>query len=345
MSESFFELGGHSLLAVSLISLIRQQYGKSLPLASLFQGPTVETMASLIRADTQPPWSPLVTIRATGSRRPLFCIHPGGGNVLCYAALAHHLGSQQPVFGLQSFGLQADQDALHSIKDMAASYLRALRGVQTQGPYNLAGWSLGGVVAFEMAQQLAAEGEQAARLFLIDSCVPGMTTPSGASAGSLDVASQVAIADSGGWNDSHSVASFAEDLSGLLGEEAHGTLIRSDATYSEGALLEGAARVHFLPRQPDAEQLARLVQVFRTNLRAMNRYVPRHYPGRLIVFRADKNGADCVGDPALGWEVHATCGVETHTVAGDHYSIMRKPRVGRLAEILTEYLRKDTREP
>ena len=345
IKESFFELGGHSLVAVSLISLIRQQYGKSLPLASLFQGPTVETMASLIRAETQPPWSPLVTIRATGSRRPLFCIHPGGGNVLCYAALAYHLGPEQPVFGLQSFGLQTDQDPLDSIEDMAASYLEALRGVQTQGPYNLAGWSLGGVVAFEMAQQLARKGEQAARLVLIDSSVPGMAGPSGACAGSSDNASQVAIADASAWNDSHWVASFAEDLSGLLGQDAPGTLVGRDAKYSEGELLERAAGVHFLPPQTDPGQLARLVRVFRTNLRAMDRYVPRRHPGRLTVFRAAEEGAESVEDAALGWGVYATGGVETHTIPGDHYSVIRKPHVGRLAEILTEYLRKETRKP
>jgi thioesterase domain-containing protein len=275
----------------------------------------------------------------------LFCVHPAGGNVLCYAALAHHLGPDQPVFGLQSFGLQTDQHALYSIEDMAARYLEALRSVQARGPYNLAGWSLGGVVAFEMARQLADEGEQAGRIFLIDSCVPGMTAPSRASAGSSDDASQVAIADSTSWNDSHSVASFAKDLNGLLGQDPHGTLIQSDATYSEGALLERAAGVHFLPPQPDPDQLGRLVQVFRTNLHAMNRYVPGRYPGRLIVFRADTHEADCVEDPALGWGVWASGAVATHTIPGDHYSVIRTPHVGRLAEILTEYLRKDSREP
>ena len=167
--DNFFDLGGHSLLAVSLMGRIEQQFGKSLSLATLFQGATIEHLASQLQASTaSPSWSTLVPIQPSGTKQPFFCVHPGVGTVLAYIDLARHLGPEQPFYGLESLGLDQEHKSYTRIEDMAAHYIQAMQTVQPQGPYLLGGWSLGGLIAFEIAQQLQAQGQQVSFLGLLD---------------------------------------------------------------------------------------------------------------------------------------------------------------------------------
>ncbi|HVR96549.1 MAG TPA: non-ribosomal peptide synthase/polyketide synthase, partial [Thermoanaerobaculia bacterium] len=170
--DDFFELGGHSLLAVRLVAMVRERLGERLPLTAVFQTPTVERMAALLRRSSAPASRPvLVTLQRGGSLPPLFLVHAIGGNVFSYARLARELGPERPVHGLQS----PDPGVpLASLEEMAAYYLEAVRAAAPRGPYRLGGWSMGGVVAFEMARQLAARGEAPERLLLIDAFAPGL---------------------------------------------------------------------------------------------------------------------------------------------------------------------------
>ncbi|HEX5718504.1 MAG TPA: amino acid adenylation domain-containing protein, partial [Thermoanaerobaculia bacterium] len=166
--DDFFELGGHSLLAVRLMGRIQERLGRKLPLTALFQAATVERLAAVLRGGLEPAGrSILVPIREGGPRPPLFLVHPVGGNLLCYAELARLIGSEQPVWGLQSPDRAPD-----TLEGMARLYLEALRTVQPHSPYRLAGWSLGGVIAFEMARQIEVQGGEVGSLVLIDSFCP-----------------------------------------------------------------------------------------------------------------------------------------------------------------------------
>jgi amino acid adenylation domain-containing protein len=168
--DNFFDLGGHSLLAVSLMARIQQQFGKKLSLATLFQGATIEHLAQIILAETtdEPFLSTLMPLHPGGSKPPLFFVHPGGGTVLSYLELARNLDPDRPVYGLESLDLDSDQTLHSKVEDMAAYYIQVMQTVQTEGPYQIGGWSFGGLVAFEIAQQLRSQGHQVATVVLLD---------------------------------------------------------------------------------------------------------------------------------------------------------------------------------
>src|SRR5439155_12408102 len=167
--DNFFELGGHSLIAVPLFAQIEKQFGKRLPLATLFRAPTVADLAAAIESTCTDEQSSLVPIQPNGSRPPFFCVHAIGGNVLEYYDLARHLPSDQPFYSLQSRGLHGKEAPHERIDAMAAHYIKELRELQPNGPYFLGGRSLGGIIAYEMACQLRAQGHEVGLLALLDS--------------------------------------------------------------------------------------------------------------------------------------------------------------------------------
>jgi len=167
--DNYFDLGGDSILAVHLFAQIERAFGVKLPVATLFDAPTIEDLVPLLgRKGPASGWSPLVAIQPSGSRPPFFCVHAAGGNVLIYRGLARHLGSDQPLYGLQSQGLDGSCPVLTTVEEMAALYVKEIRRVRRHGPYYLGGYCGGGTVAFEVAQQLQAEGEQIGLLALFD---------------------------------------------------------------------------------------------------------------------------------------------------------------------------------
>src|SRR2546423_10485211 len=172
--QNFFELGGHSLMAVRLFAQVEKAFGRKLPLATLFQAPTVKQLARVLHDEGwRAAWSSLVMIQPGSAPTPFFCVHAAGGNVLEYHDLARLLGPDQPFYGLQSHGLDGKSEPHTSIKEMAAHYLKEMREVQPEGPYLLGGRSSGGTIAFEMACQLAAQGEKVALLALLDTYPAG----------------------------------------------------------------------------------------------------------------------------------------------------------------------------
>jgi acyl carrier protein len=143
INDNFFQLGGHSLLAVRLFAHIEKAFARKLPLATLFQAPTVEQLACILRQEGwSAPLSCLVAIQPGGSKPPFFCIHGPGGHVLSYYDLARHLGPNQPVYGLQALGLDGNHTPLTQIEDMAAHYIKEMRSLHPEGPYFLGGLAL-----------------------------------------------------------------------------------------------------------------------------------------------------------------------------------------------------------
>ena len=308
--HSFFELGGNSLVAVRLMHRVDQAFGKHLSIATLFQAPTIEQLSAIVRQKGwSPTWSSLVPIQTRGSKRAFFCVHGVGGNVLRFYALAQHLGSDQPFYALQAQGLNADYPCHTRANDMAAHYVKEIRSVQPEGPYVLGGYSFGGMIALEMAQQLIAQGEEPPLVVLFDTfCVPGQATSFSGTLGSLS-------------------SPFLKMMRSSRSERR--AYLSRVATAPLRAIHWGL-HVATLPR--------RVRKVRNACLEAAKYYVPRAYPGRVILFRSSREPLAGLKDPHTGWGEYVSNGLEVCEVKGNHDNLLLEPQVRLVAEQLTRRL-------
>jgi amino acid adenylation domain-containing protein len=330
VTDDFFDLGGHSMLAVRLTARLRTRLNLDVPLSTLIQGGTVESLASILRG-TQPvrPYSPLVPMQANGDREPFFCVHPIGGNILCYVELSRQLGSSQPFYGLQSAGLNTSNRRKTTVEEMAATYIEAMRTVQPVGPYRLGGWSFGGVVAAEMARQLEERTNQIELLVLIDSRAPVHDS---------DVIYSRSEEDA-----LELVSAFLADFSGLSGKDLLNiSQVKGDQSIEAlfRHILANARQQHAVPASMDVPQISLLFETYRSNLEAARRYKPglKWLPERTVLVRSAQSGEVWPRSTTFGWDAFATRPLILRHVPGTHYSILRKPQVAALAGILREFI-------
>ncbi|HJX29584.1 MAG TPA: thioesterase domain-containing protein, partial [Thermoanaerobaculia bacterium] len=311
--EDFFELGGHSLIAVQLVARLRRSLGASLSMATLVRHPTVESLAAILRGGGETSRDPLVEL-APGTGRPFYCVHALGGEVFGYVHLARRFAAAgRPFYGLQAAAIGEAE----TLEEMAARYLHRLREAQPAGPYTLGGWSMGGVVAFEMARQLERQGETVDLLVLLDAFAPESESRPPRADGEL-------------------VALFAYELAHLLGSH-----IELPADFRERAagdalswLAAEAELLGLLPRGVDTEEIARRFAVFRANFRALERYAGGPCTAPVLLLKAAGSPAD------MGWESLLARPFEVLDLPGDHYSLLRPPLVEELAAALRERLGK-----
>ncbi len=334
--DDFFDRGGHSLLAAEAVSRIRKQFGAALSLMQFFETPTIEGLAARLRSESRgsespapvgeerllieslaPAWAgregervrrleTLAPLQSQGRRRPLFCIHPGSGSAGCYLDLARRLGEDQPTYGLNAKGLDGRESPLESLEEMARSYLQAVRSVQPRGPYQLLGWSFGGLPAFEMAQQLVKDGEAVSLLALIDTWAP---IPE----------QQRLVRDSAADADAAAAALVEEMLQTSAPTAMPGAASRQE---NEGSL----------PPVPDPSWLKGCSQVLKACRRAYRIYEARRYSSSLLVIRPrEELTQDAPLD--LGWG-RLSSHVETQVAPGGHFSLIREPLAAELAAVL-----------
>jgi len=289
------------LLAARLMHRIEQTLGQRLPLAALLQAPTVEQFASLLRQEGwSASWSSLVAIQAEGSRAPFFCVHGVGGNVVGFRDLARHMGTDQPFYALQPQGLDGKRPCLTSVTEMAERYIREIRRVQPEGPYRIGGYSFGGLVAYEMAQQLRAQEQEVSLLALFDT-YPGKM---------------------------ESRASQMRNLSKLPLKEAVTFLVKKGSFVL--MTLRKRLELRMLPRP--------LRNVRQACAKAAAGYNVQPYDGQVTLFRAKEKSAGSLNDPyAIWWRV-AAGGVDLREISGDHLSLLKEPQVRLLAEELNDAL-------
>ncbi|MEO8425575.1 MAG: amino acid adenylation domain-containing protein [Verrucomicrobiota bacterium] len=324
VADNFFDLGGHSLLAVRLFGQMEKLIGRPLPLATLFQAPTIEQIANFLREDGWVRlWSSLVPIQPGGSMPPIFFAHGVGGNVLNYYALARHLGRDQPVYGLQSWGLDGKTTPLTRVEDMAAHYLKEIRVVQPEGPYLIGGMSFGGVVAYEMAQQLLAQGQQVGLLALLDVRAWGFY-------GTLarrDYYRLITLS----WL--RRIKFHFGNLAALpIGDKL--TYLRQKGKTIKRRINNRRFQKNYFKYLNSSRELPRALQnVKKCNFLAAKLYRPKPYTGRITVFQATDRLSHPI-DPQIAWKHLALGGVDAFEVPGDHLTLVDEPHVRVLAEKL-----------
>jgi thioesterase domain-containing protein len=298
----------------------RTSTARERPLASL--APERRELIALLLLERGPAGmrddSPLVAIDPDGSRRPLFLVHPAAGTVDCYVALARHIDPEQPLYAFQAAGVGGRGEPCDRVEAMAARYVAALRRRRPAGPYLLGGWSLGAIVAFEMARQLRNLGEEVDLLAILDSHAPLAPGEDVGDAGrDLD-------------GDEALLARWARELGGE--GEAHEAHEAHEADAE--VVLRRLKELRLLPAGAGRDDLRRGLRVYRAHRRAVLSYrVSERFPGRLLLFRAGPSGA---GD--LGWGRVSAQPVEVHGVSGGHYEILSEPQVGALAGSLRQAL-------
>ncbi|BAY99624.1 AMP-binding enzyme domain protein [Tolypothrix tenuis PCC 7101] len=310
--DNFFALGGDSLLAVTLFNKIEQKLGYSLPLSTLVPAPTIEQFAAVLsQAKSAVSSSSLVAIHPQGSRPPLFLVHAVWGNVLLYRDFARYLHPEQPVYALQAKGLDGQQAPITDLRQMAANYIQEIRQMQPHGPYYLGGYSFGGIIGFEMAQQLQAQGEEIALVAIFDVSSPGYAKPI---------------------PNSHEANFF--HLRKLLNLNIQDQLTyvweRLAWHFQIGKMsMFYKFYLRYLKRSlPDL----RLLEVASANNKAGKTYIPSIYPDQVTLFRASQQNVGLDVDPELGWGKLAAGGVELYDVPGSHASLISEPHVQVLAK-------------
>jgi thioesterase domain-containing protein/aryl carrier-like protein len=324
--DNFFALGGHSLLALRLFEQISQTTGQNLPLATLFRAPTIAQLAELLTSDSPPQaWSSLVPIQPQGELPPLFFVHAHGGNVVGYEALGRYLAPDQPLYGLQAHGLSGDVPLLTDFAAMATHYLAEMRQVQAQGPYAIGGWCLGGYVAFEMAHQLQAQGEEVAFLGLFEAPHPAYDAPAKATAWPLRTVRRMADRWQIEWGRLQEQPAGAKGV--YLRERWqrlwHNWQIKRAKKQGQGAMADSAS-----------VQAAALARIEATHEAASQAYEWRVYHGRVTIFRAAQQPRGRPTDPTLGWRDWVRGDINVETIPGTRIGMLEEPRVALSAQAI-----------
>ncbi|HZI10750.1 MAG TPA: SDR family NAD(P)-dependent oxidoreductase [Myxococcus sp.] len=342
LKDNFFDLGGHSLIAVRLFARIKKTLGADLTLATLFEAPTLEQCAALVREAAGIPfnpdipaggelkqtteeaaanlkaaavkaWTPVVPIQKGGKGAPFFCVHGAGGNVMNFRELAVTLGKEQPFYGLQARGVDGKLPLATSIEEMASIYLEGMRQVQPKGPYYLGGYSGGGVVAYEMAQRLREQGEEVRLVAFLDTFHP---------------------------NTRERRLTLNERLQGLR-EEGASYITRKllGRAEREKQMLMYRLKLRYYAQKGEALPIElRDIQLTSTFAELAGKYSPRPYDGPVTLFRAQEISAVYTHmGTSLGWEPLVP-GLRIREVPGDHDSLVLNPNVNVLGRLLREAL-------
>jgi thioesterase domain-containing protein len=315
--DNFFDLGGNDMRADALFAEIAKIDGRVLPTATIWRAPTIHALSTLLAAPTLPRFSPFVPLK-TGSEEPAIIIAHGLGGRASFAQLAKHIGTRNPVYGIQAKGVDGLQEPLDRIEDMSGFYLDALKQLQPQGPYILIGYSFGGLVALEMAQQLIEEGETIALLMLVDTYPhPRHLAPG------------------------QRLKLFVKRFAGHISSMKQAPLRRSLWRFVNALQRRlPTAKSDSRPPAPGISPLSLVLtttRVKKSDLVAMRRYQPRFYRGKITYVRPETNSY-LPADPTAIWEKLAA-EFEIETVPGDHLGMIGT-HFESLAAVLTRHVEK-----
>jgi thioesterase domain-containing protein/acyl carrier protein len=324
--DNFFELGGHSLLAVRMFAEIEKEFGRKLPLVTLFQNPTIRQLSRALN-DTEAVLSRslLVPLQPHGSKPPLFLIHGAGGDVLWgYANLAAHLPPDQPIYGIKSRG-QAGEEEFHDIREMAAWYVEEIKRFQTSGPYYLGGYCFGGNVAYEMARQLKEQGAEIALVLLLDAA------PTNAGYERMTW-----------WKPSYGFR-FARNLGHWLRDFTKQSS-REQMRYVARKLGSGWRKFRRLFGSRDGKPVVDIAEVidpslfpqnelklWQIHLNAIKAHADQPFNGEVVLLRTRGQPLFCSLEEDFCWRKLAKGGVNIRFIPGSHENVFMEPNVKTMA--------------
>jgi hypothetical protein len=313
-------------MAARMFALIEKEFEKKIPLALLFQSPTIEALAEkLSQKDWKPNWSSLVPIQNGGTKTPLFIVHGAEGNVLIYRELSRYLGDDQPVYGLQSQGLNGETDIPTTIEEMAGYYINEIRSVLPNGPFRLGGYCLGGHIALEMAVQLLSQGYQVDLLALFESYnfKDGVTLP-------------------GYYRTIHKLQNLGYHLENFLAINNRDKIKFFSKKFNTEyqrfvARIRRAISGEKKMFAPKSDSNHRRLPVVDINHQAQLKYDPNIYSGRVTLFRPHKFFAGR-NDRYFGWGAIAKGGIDVRTLPFGPHIMFVEPFVRKLASELKNCL-------
>lgn len=319
LDANFFDLGGHSILAIRLLNAIEEQFNRKMELSVMFKAPTIRDQAALLRnTDPEAPASCTVAVQADGDRAPLFFVSGYGGAILPFHSLRKAFGKQQPLYVLDSNAVDVSSEKRLTLADIAARMIVDLRNIQSRGPYHLAGFSLGGYIVYEIAQQLQRAGQPVGMLALLDSPAPGYPRR-------LPAPVRAVL------HMQHALNLTTADMLKYLVAR-----VRLLSKYFVSAVPELAFAKH---RDAAATPLAGRISRSATAIYlAWSEYAPEPYPGRVTLIRASEQKQPpgvIDDDPAMGWGRLAKSGVHVVKLKCAHARMLHVENATALAKILT----------
>ncbi len=321
--DDFFELGGQSLVAARLLHEIEKEFNVSLDLSEIIVAPTIEKLAERITRRSQVAENLIVPLRETGTKVPLFCIHSGGGHVIGYRDLVSCLDKEQPVFGVRAPELDGANKSL-TVEELALKYIPEIRRVQPHGPYQLAGMSFGGLVAYEIAVKLVELGENVAMLALLDTGNPAFYR-------NLSLPQLIRFRS----------IYLVDRITKYFRNMKRGAI--SDVAADIDLFFRSRVRRITWKLGRSISQLAgsTMPKPLRSNVdlfaSAARSYAPRSFDRKFLLFVAQGRTAEYGIDETLGWAELASGNVQVIRTPGDHTSMMNKPNVDVLAKELEKY--------
>jgi amino acid adenylation domain-containing protein len=322
IDDNFFELGGHSLIAVKIMKLIEEKSKHRLPVTALFEAPTVEKLSLMLDQDEKrDSWKSLVQIKP-GNKPPLYIMHGSGLTVLIFHALAMGLDPDQPVFGLQARGLNGVDEPFDNMEEIAAHYVAEILEQNPNGPYNLAGYSFGGIVAFEMAKQLKARGREVNMLAIFDT--------------NADHSSQF---DDWALKMSKKFKRQFPKFKFIMGsfKKYPAETLAYQISFLKNKFINLLIRAGIAKKMKEEHlDFADLIN-YKHNI-AFEKYKLEPYNGSIDLFRV-KNRMYFLDDPVyLGWKPYALQGINIHEISGDHKTFLLAPNVEELSRILGQII-------
>ncbi len=346
VTDNFFDMGGHSLLMTRMAIEIEATWNKELPINILFEAPTIRQLAAFLRNE-QSDRQTVVPFRIEGSQPPIFCVPGARGNLLFAHSLVQHWGDRDhPVYGLQEPLITDINPLPESIPTIATYYIQQLKTIQSEGPYHLIGYSIGGLIAYEMAQQLRSEGHEVALLGLLDPAPPIATTRSRkmvqrlATPNGLTLALKLGLLKLLELQDRYKIKLQDIPKEAVLGYLLHDFKTWRQSNEAQNFLqrfrsivgLKAEAQAMHSGSETPALSLSMVMKYDR----AVLHYLPETYGGKLKFFCSEEWGQDIVNWRA--WEAYYEGGCDRYPLSGSHITFYRQ----NTAEIISRLLPKES---